>query len=196
MDIILIVEENNFIGPRDYRKTGIDGVVLIKSKKYSGEEGWMSEPVDFSELTYFLGYRFEPKNVHMFSAPKGIIRGGHLEGRSKTLTVTRGLVFVVLVNMRPDANQGKVVQMYLGEGKEAMGNSVLIPEGVLAAMVGLSDECLVFSVADRQFNRFDSLLTLDMFDPKLGIEWPEGVKSQLSEKSGQFLKLEEFIQTL
>jgi len=190
------VEENNIVGSRDYKKTSIDGVFLIKSKKYSGEEGWMSEPVDFSELTSFLGYRFEPKSVHMFEATKGIIRGGHLEGRSKSLTVARGLVYIVLVNMRLGNDQGKVVEMYLGEGKEAWGNTIFISEGVLVAMVALTDDNLCYSVADRPYNRFDSLLTLDLFDPKLGIKLPEGVKPQTAETGGKVVKLNEFLETL
>ncbi|HSV95194.1 MAG TPA: dTDP-4-dehydrorhamnose 3,5-epimerase family protein [Spirochaetia bacterium] len=190
------MEENNFVGPRDYKKLAIDGVVLVKSKKYSGDEGWMSEPIDFSELTYFLGYRFEPKSIHMFEAPKGIIRGGHLEGRAKSLTVARGLAFVVLVNMRLGDDQGKSLGIYLGEGEKAWGNTILVPEGVLVALASLTDDCLYYSAADRPFNRFDSLLTLDMFDPKLKVEWPEGVKPQLSEKESKIVKLDEFLQTL
>lgn len=190
------MEENNFNGPRDYKKLDIEGVVMIKSKKYTGEEGWMSEPIDFSELTYFLGYRFEPKSIHMFEAPKGIIRGGHLEGRAKSLTVARGLAYVVLVNMRLEKDQGKAVGVYLGEGKEAWGNTVLVPEGVLVSLVSMTDDCLYYSAADRPFNRFDSMLTLDMFDPKLKINWPKGVKPQLVEKIGKTVSLDEFLQTL
>lgn len=195
MDIILVVEQNNFAGPRDYKKTGIDGTVTIRSKKYFGGKGWISEPIDFTELTYFLGYRFEPKNIYMFEISKGMLRGGRLEGRSKSLTVVRGLAFVVLVNTRPGAERGKVVSLYLGKGKEAWGNTLFVPEGVAVAILALADDTLIYSVTDRPFNRFDSLITLDMFDPKLGIKWPDGINPQQVMTEGRTVKLDEFLET-
>jgi dTDP-4-dehydrorhamnose 3,5-epimerase-like enzyme len=67
---------------------------------------------------------------------------------------------------------------------------------VLVAIVALTDDCLFYSAADRPFNRFDSQLTLDLFDPKLKIEWPKGVQPQLIEKDSKTVKLGEFLETI
>ncbi|MFZ3068701.1 MAG: dTDP-4-dehydrorhamnose 3,5-epimerase family protein [Microgenomates group bacterium] len=190
------MEENNFVGPRDYKKLDIEGAVVVRSKRFgSGIDEWMYEPVDFTELTYFLGYHFDPRGMHMFKTGKGVIRGGHLEGRSKCLTVVSGCAFIVLVDMRSGKNQGKVQTVYLGDDDRAWGNTLFSSEGILIASISMTDDCISMVVADRPYNRFDSLLTLDITDPELGIEFPEGVIFPES-KDKKTVSYKEFIERI
>ncbi len=161
-------------GPREYRPLSIPGATIIRPKLNVGKyDGWLIEPVDFSEASYYLGYKFDPRSMYATWAPEGIVRGGHMESRSKLVTILSGLVYYVLVDMRPGENQGKVEQFYLGDGiEEAWGRSVLVPEGVIDAYVVVSENALHLGVGDQPYNAFYSLKTLDLFDKNLGINWP------------------------
>lgn len=176
------------------------GAVIVKPKIYRGVyDGWLIEPVDFSEASHYLGYRFDPRSMYAIGAPKGIIRGGHLESRSKLVTILSGLVLYVLVDMRPGEGQGRVETFYLGEGENAKGRSVLVPEGVIDAWAVMSDQVSYVSVGDRPYNAFDSLRTLDLFDPELGIIWPEGNRAaydDVQKEDHRILSKKEFIENL
>lgn len=185
---------------RTYKNNSIPGSVLIDPKIYlSRNESWLIEPVDFTEIDYYLGYQFDPRSVYSICVPKGVIRGGHLESRSKIVTILKGLAIYILIDMRPGDTQGRVESFILGEGEEAVGRSILVPEGVVDAYASISDEVITFSIGDQPYNAFDSLKTLDLLDPALKITWPPSVDSlkhhdlrpdQVS------LKLSEFISSL
>ncbi len=191
---------NTKTGPREYRPLALTGAVLIKPKVYQGtNEGWTMEPVDFSEAGNYLGYRFDPRSLYAISAPKGAIRGGHLESRSKLVTILTGAVFYVLVDMRPGENQGNAISFYLGESEEAWGKSVLVPEGVIDAWVPVTEKMMYVSVGDHPYNAFDSLVTLNLFDPKLGVKWPMGSQPHHDTEhrpNHQILDVSQFIESL
>lgn len=179
---------------REYRKLGIQGATLIRSRRYvSVPEGWLKEDTDFVELTGFLGFKFDVRSMFTMWSPKGVVRGGHMEHRSRILTVSRGTSFVVLVDVRQGENQGKVETFMLGRNEAAWGDSVVVPEGLIVAYVPLSDKNLMTVVANKPFNRFDSMMTLDVSDPELKINWPEEVMPQSLEEEKKLLSLKEFI---
>lgn len=182
---------------REYKQLEIPGAVLVRSRKFfSKTEGWIREDVNFSEITNYLGSKFDAKSIFTIRSPKGAIRGGHLEGRSRFTMVEEGVAFMVLVDMRPGNGQGKTETFYLGDSKLAWGESVVIPEGVVAAYVSISDECLSVWVGNRPYNKFDSLLTLDLFDSELDIHWPEGTIPQLMGEGTKILPLKRFLKKI
>jgi len=187
------MELSNAQSPRFYKQLEIPGLISIRSKKYQEKSnGWLMEVADFNELSYYLGYRFEPRTMYSIWSEKGVIRGGHLEGRSKIVTVS-GMTFHVLVDIRPGAGQGKVVQLLVGEDERAWGNSILVPDGVIDSFVPVDDNSLYIAVGDRPFNRFDSLKTLDLFDPALGVSWPKGTYELDKNEETEILSLKDFI---
>lgn len=191
------MEENSKYPSREYKVLSIPGAGLIKSRKYfSKPDGWLKEQVDFVELTNFLGYRFDARSLFSIWTPKGVIRGGHLEARAKLVSMVRGAAFMVLVDMRPGEGQGKVESFFIGDTKDAWGDSVVIPEGLVVAYAPLSDENLYMQISNKPFNRFDSLTTLNLSDPALGIKWPEGTIPQSLEEEMKILNLKEFIESI
>jgi|GEM_PF-5506454 dTDP-4-dehydrorhamnose 3,5-epimerase-like enzyme len=190
------MELNESQSSRSYKQLEIPGLISIRSKKYQEKaNGWLMENVDFNEISYYLGYRFEPRTMYSIWSEKGVIRGGHLEGRSKIVTV-KGMTFHVLVDMRPGSSQGKVVQLLVGEDERAWGNSILVPDGVIDSFVPIDDDSMYIAVGDRPFNRFDSLKTLDLFDPALGVSWPEGTSELDKNEETEILNLKDFIASL
>ncbi|KKT51234.1 MAG: hypothetical protein UW44_C0014G0026 [Candidatus Collierbacteria bacterium GW2011_GWB2_44_22] len=113
---------NTKTGPREYKTLAINNTVIIDPTKYpSKPDGWVMEAADFSELSYFLGYKFDPRSMYTIFSTKNIGRGGHMESRSKMVTVISGMVYYCLVDMRPGEEQGKVCEFFLGEGEKSMG---------------------------------------------------------------------------
>jgi dTDP-4-dehydrorhamnose 3,5-epimerase-like enzyme len=141
---------------------------VVNPMKYlSKPEGWVMETADFTELSYFLGYKFEPRSMYAIWSPEGVGRGGHIESRTKFISVLSGLIYNCLIDMRPGPEMGKTYECYLGEGDDALARSILVPEGVIDYYVPVKGPALTHSVGDKPYNRFDNLRTLDMFDPDL-----------------------------
>lgn len=162
--------EKNKTGPREYKTTPIANTVVVMPVKYlSQPDGWVMETADFTELSYFLGYKYEPRSSYAIYSVENIGRGGHMESRSKYVTVLTGLLYYCLVDMRVGPDRGKTYEFYLGEGPEALGRSVLVPEGVIDYYIPINGPALTHSVGDRPYNRFDNQKTLDFFDPELGL---------------------------
>ena len=187
--------EEEFKGStRQYRELDIPGAVVVRSKKFlSRGGGYVKEEGDFSEISNFSGFRFDVRSLYTIWSPKGVIRGGHMEGRSKFGTVVNGAIFFIMVDMRPGEGQGKVVSLYLGKHEEAWGDSIVVPEGVVDAYVSVAEEATYLAVGNKPFSRFDSFTTLDLFDKKLDIKWPEGTLPQSTEEEMEILSLDDFI---
>lgn len=169
---ILIVDKTNQNmynkGPREYKTLSISNTVVVSPVKYlSHPDGWVMETADFTELSYFLGYKFEPRSMYAIYSAENIGRGGHMESRSKLVTVLSGRLYYCMVDMRLGSDQGKVVEFFLGEGEDSLGRSVLIPEGVIDYYVPVGGPAMTHSVGDKPYNRFDNVRSLDLFDPEL-----------------------------
>jgi dTDP-4-dehydrorhamnose 3,5-epimerase-like enzyme len=184
--------------PREYKTLSISNTAVITPTKYfSKPDGFISEYADFTELDYFLGFKFEPRTFYTINSPEGVSRGGHLEGRTKLSTVTSGLVYCCLVDTRPGEDQGKVEEFYLGEGKDSQGTSMIVPEGVIDYFVPVGGSATIVVIGDRPYNKFDNLLTLDINDPSLGLHPPKNVIHHVPLKEEvSLLTLAEFLAKL
>ena len=186
------------VGPREYINSDIPNAVIVKHTKYFSEpNGFVMETADFMELGYYLGYTFEPRNMYAIWSPEGVGRGGHLENRSKLVTVLSGTVYYCLVDMRVGEGMKKVSEFYLGENDKSIGKSVLVPEGVIDYWIPIGGPAMTHSVADRPYNKFDNLIALNMKDPELGLHLPENsILSMQIDEDGATLNLKRFIEKM
>ncbi len=183
-------------GPREYKTLKIANAVTITPAKYLSEpDGFVMETADFTELGYFLGYKFEPRSMYAIWSPEGIGRGGHKESRSKLVTVMAGAVYYCLIDMRPGDNMGKICEFYLGDHEKSVGRSVLVPEGVVDYWIPVRGFALTHNVGDRQYNKFDNKITLNMKDPEIGLHIPEDTLHSIPiDEESKTLSYEEFIE--
>ena len=189
---------NKTSGPREYKSLPISNAVVINPTKYlSKPDGYVMETADITELSYFLGYKFEPRSLYAIWSPEGIGRGGHLESRSKLVTVISGTIYYALVDMRPGLDRGKISEFYLGEGDKSMGKSVLVPEGVIDFFIPVSGSALTHSAGDRPYNKFDNTRTLDMTDPAIGLHLPKQIQHHIpTQETLSTMSLKEFTESL
>lgn len=183
------------IGPRRYQNLDVANAVTIDSTKYfSKPEGYVMETADYTELGYFLGYKFEPRCSYSIWSPENILRGGHLERRSKVVTITRGYVYYAIIDLREGETYKKVSEFYLGDGERSIGKSVLVPEGVVDIFMAIGGPVATHQVADKPFSRFDNRITLDVCDPALNLHLPVGMEhSHQVNEEHEILGLEDFI---
>ncbi len=166
--------EDKKSGPRKFIITPIANTVVVKSVKYKSKpDGWIKEIVDFGELGYYFGTKFEPRVEYLQWSPEGVGRGAHLESRSKIISVIFGRIYFCMLDLRPGDDFGKTNEFYLGEGKDSLGDSILVPEGVLNYLVPVGGEAFLNYIANSPYNKFDNGKTLDMRDHSLEFHLPD-----------------------
>ena len=130
-------------------------------------------------------------------SPEGVIRGGHLESRSKLVTVLRGTIYYAMIDMRPGPDMGKKYEFYLGDGEKSMGRSVLNPEGLIDCFIPVDGDAMTHQVGDRPYNKFDNMRTLDIMDPELGLSIPQGSKFRANEEGETApVSFKEFVESI
>jgi dTDP-4-dehydrorhamnose 3,5-epimerase/reductase len=174
--------------------TEIPGAMILNHDRYGKQGvGMAYEVADFSEIAEFGGVRFDARSMYAIESVKGMLRGGHMESRSKLVTILDGMVYYVLVDMRAGSTRGRVCQFRLGNGSDALGQSVLVPEGVVDAFVSLTETSLYVSVADQPYNLFDAKYGLNMFDKKLSIKWPRFTQEISHGDKAKILSFDQFV---
>lgn len=133
---------NEFIKP-----TSIKDVLFIARPKFGDDRGFFRETFRKNELEEALGYPVDfVQGNHSYSR-KGTLRGIHQAPWHKLITVTRGKIQAVLVDLRPDSNTfGKYESIILGEPDFG---SIFVPAWIGNSFLVLSDEVdYVYSVTD------------------------------------------------
>ncbi|NLT68302.1 MAG: dTDP-4-dehydrorhamnose 3,5-epimerase [Acidobacteria bacterium] len=120
-------------------------------------------------------------NVSM-NLKRGTLRGLHYqappETEGKLVRCTRGSVFDVIVDLRPESQTYK--RYFALELSAATGKSLFIPEGFAHGFQTLEDDVELFYQMTN-FYAPDSAAGLRFDDPELGIAWPLPV-TRISEK--------------
>lgn len=170
-------------------ETEIEGVFIIKRPVFSDNRGFFRETFRRNELEEKTGYNFNIVQQNHSRSTKGTLRGIHVAPWAKLVTILRGEVFQVVVDLRRDSPTFlKHVALDIGESNFVQ---LFIPPGCGNGYQVLSDEVdYSYSVDKYWFAGAERGLAYD--DEKIGIEWREGERI-LSEKDLRNPKLEEFL---
>jgi len=157
----------------NFTPTEIEGVVRIGLTPHRDERGFFARvycPEEFAAA----GLAFTPKQMNLSrNAAGGTLRGLHFQAppyaEAKIVRVTRGAIFDVAVDLRPES---PTYRHWIGARLEAeSGDALLIPEGCAHGFLTLEDETDVLYLMDRMFApgharglRYD--------DPAIGVVWP------------------------
>ncbi len=121
--------------------------------------------------------RFRKRRIHYdkILSPGDVIRGIHAEDWNKLVTVTNGLCFCALVDLRKDsATFGKHETLALGTTDQALRGSIFISRGIgnsFCVVAGPVD--YVYAVDAIWAGRDTSKdVAINLFDPQVNIEWP------------------------
>lgn len=176
--------------PFNFKKLGIDEVILIEPKVFGDERGFFMESYQKSEfVTNGIDVNFIQDN-HSKSI-KGVLRGLHYQlaprAQAKLVRCTRGEIFDVAVDIRKDSKTyGKWVGEMLSEENKRM---LFIPEGFAHGFVVLSDTAEFLYKVDNEYSpEHDRGIRWN--DPDINIDWGIDFEPLVSEKDAKqpFLK--------
>ena len=157
----------------EVRSLELDGVLEIRPLRHSDDRGFFSEvwsEADFAKAGMPL--RFVQDN-HSYSRDVGVLRGLHFQtppfAQDKLVRVTRGAVFDVAVDIRPDSPTfGQWLGMRLSV---TAWNQLLVPKGFAHGFLTLEPDTEVqYKVTAPYSREHDRAIRFD--DPQIGIEWP------------------------
>ena len=156
-----------------FSRSKVEGAWVIDPTPHADERGRFMRAFCRQEFAD-AGVDFVPVQANMgLSKSKGTMRGMHYQVapalEAKLVRCTRGSIFDVVVDMRPDS---PTFRRWYGETLTAgNGKMLFVPEGCAHGCVSLEDETEIYYLTSATYApkavrgvRFD--------DPAIGIEWP------------------------
>jgi dTDP-4-dehydrorhamnose 3,5-epimerase len=154
-------------------ETALPGVLILEPRVFRDDRGYFLETWNQARYaTLGLPERFVQDNLS--SSSRGVLRGLHYQhpnGQGKLVSVARGEVYDVAVDIRVDSPSfGEWVGVML---TDANHRSLYIPPGFAHGFVVLS-EMAVFSYKCTEYYSPACEASILWNDPELGIVWPVG----------------------
>lgn len=157
--------------PFEFKKTEIDGLIVIQPHLYRDERGLYKK---FYEKNIFADNGITcsfTESSDLYSA-KGSLRGLHyqtVESQAKLIHVVSGILFDVALDLREDsATFGK----YHTELLKAEENKIVfIPEGFAHGFIALTDNCVFSYMCSGRYIP-EACGGILWNDPELNIPWP------------------------
>ncbi|MDZ7587013.1 MAG: dTDP-4-dehydrorhamnose 3,5-epimerase family protein [Patescibacteria group bacterium] len=154
-------------------ETGIKGLWYFERKQRDDNRGFFAEIAHIDKIEKLIGQQFVIKQINYSRSLDKVVRGMHAENWKKLITVTCGLAFCALADIRPNSESfGKVVNFKLGEG--GLAGSLLVEEGVANSFCVLAGPVDYVYFVDRLYKDRDPKgdVAISLFDADLKIDWP------------------------
>ncbi len=180
-------------------KTKIDGLFYFQAKKVNDERGFFSEVVNLPELESVIDHSFNIKQINHARSRTNVVRGMHAEGWNKLVTVTNGLVFSAIADIRPESETFKQIEYFMfGFDHQAeFGNGLFISQGLANSVCVIKGPASYIYLVDRLYSKRDKKddLSISIFDPELDINWPvPKEKMVLSQRDKNAVSLEKALE--
>lgn len=152
--------------------TEIPGLLVLDLALQHNDDGWFKEGWHREKMTALGLPDFDPvqHNVtHVVS--RGITRGFLAEPWDRIVSVVRGRAMGAWVDLRPGPGFGRTLTHDLDPGV-----AVFVPRGVANAHQVLEDDTTFTYLMEQHWTPKGRgrAVTVDLFDPTLGIDWPIG----------------------
>jgi dTDP-4-dehydrorhamnose 3,5-epimerase len=157
-----------------FEATKIPGVVVVEPDLLEDERGFFARVWCRREFAEH-GLRPELAQCSIsWNRRRGTLRGMHLQGaphaEAKLVRVTRGAVFDVALDLRPDSPSFR--RWFGCELSEANRRMLYIPEGLAHGFLTLTEGTEV-AYQISEFHRPEAARGVRWDDPAFAIEWPE-----------------------
>jgi len=158
--------------PFSFKKLQVSDVILIETKQFLDNRGFFLESFKKSEFeTNGIYVNFIQDNLS--HSIKGVLRGLHYQkhpkAQAKLVTVIRGEIFDVAVDIRKNSPTfGKWVSQILSEQNH---KSLYVPEGFAHGFCVMSDEADVLYKVNNEYSS-ENERGIIWNDPTLDISWP------------------------
>lgn len=153
-------------------ETVLKDLLVFEPEIHSDHRGSFLEIFENSRYSQVIGNQFTFVQDNFSRSYKGVLRGLHFQvnrPQGKLVTVINGVVFDVVVDLRPDSPSYK--QIFTIELDSSKGTQLWIPPGMAHGFCVLSDSADFFYKCTEYYA--PSLERGVVWnDPELGIEWP------------------------
>jgi dTDP-4-dehydrorhamnose 3,5-epimerase len=156
-----------------FYETELDGVFLIEPTRFEDERGFLAPSFSLREFEDLgLNGCFVENNIS-YNHRRGTLRGIHYQaapyGQAKLVRCTRGSIFDIAVDLRPDS---PTFRKWVGNTLSAENLLMMyLPNDVAHGFQTLENNTEVFYQVS-EFYRPDASRGLRWNDPAFGIEWP------------------------
>jgi dTDP-4-dehydrorhamnose 3,5-epimerase len=150
-------------------KTEIPGLLLVDLVVNGDERGWFKETFQRQKLVE-LGFPadFEViQNNASSNEQRGVTRGIHAEPWDKYISLTRGMAFSAIVDVRDGPTFGKVETFTLTPDK-----ALFVPKGCGNSYQALSDNVDYTYLVNAHWSPEAKYTHTNVADPDLKIDWP------------------------
>jgi dTDP-4-dehydrorhamnose 3,5-epimerase len=155
-------------------ETPLPGAYVVELEPLGDERGWFARTFDAAAFEQLgLDARVSQCNAS-FNARAGTLRGLHFQaephGEAKLVRCTRGAVYDVIVDLRPDS---PAFRRWFGVELRAGGTaSLFVPAGLAHGFQTLEDASEVHYQMSYHYVP-EAARGVRWDDPAFGIEWPE-----------------------
>jgi dTDP-4-dehydrorhamnose 3,5-epimerase len=156
-------------------KTSFEGLYYIAHSTFPDERGFFSETAIIPEIESITKRPFIPKQINHTRSKQNIIRGFHAEAWDKLVTITSGIGFCVLLDIRSDsATFGQTETFILGIGKDALDGSLFISSGIANSICVIDGPVDYIYIVNKLYKDRDPKgdAAISLFDPDINVSWP------------------------
>ncbi|MDR1634207.1 MAG: dTDP-4-dehydrorhamnose 3,5-epimerase family protein [Bifidobacteriaceae bacterium] len=149
--------------------TSIPGLVVVDLVVHQDGRGWWKETFDAAHLEDIgLPAGFVPHRWCSNASKKaGVTRGIHAELANKYVTLERGEILAVIVDLRRGEGFGGYERIHL-----TVGRGLLIPVGCGNSYQTLTDDVHYAYLTDQNIAPTRPVTRVSLADPALAIAWP------------------------
>jgi dTDP-4-dehydrorhamnose 3,5-epimerase len=153
-------------------KTDFEGVFVLEPVVYHDDRGFFTEIFNQRKFQELTGLEIDFIQDNLAQSKKGVIRGLHYQkepfSQAKLVTVIKGKVQDVIVDMRPDSDTfGKYFSIILSEKNK---KQLFIPRGFAHGYLSLEENSIFYYKIDNIYNK-EAEGGLFYADKELGIPW-------------------------
>ena len=157
----------------EFEKLDIEGAWLATSAIFKDERGDFREWFKAEEVLSKTGIDFEVAQSNVSTSAKGVIRGIHYsiapEGQAKWVTCTKGKIWDVVVDIRP--NSPTFMKWVGAELTPDSGSSVLVGVGLGHAFISLEENSVVSYLLTSKYSSAEEF-AINPLDNQIAISWP------------------------
>ena len=155
--------------------TPIDGMFAFPVSPNEDDRGFFAEVGKIPRFDTQLDKPFVIKQINHARSKKNVTRGFHAEDWNKLITVTNGVCFSAIADIRSDSPTfGTAVTLEFGYGENSFFGSIFLPRRVANSVCTLTEQLDYLYAVDKLYEERDPAgdTALSLFDESVGITWP------------------------
>lgn len=178
-------------------KTPIDGIFFVQHQRFDDNRGFYKEVTLVPDLDQHLSAPFQTKQINQARSFSNVVRGMHAENWNKLITVTSGVCFCALADIRtesPTFGDVLLIELGISDSNTVQSGSLFLPRGIANSLCVTQGPVDYMYVVDQLYRERDTQgdLSISVFDLDLSIPWPIArEKMVISQRDTQTVTLRE-----